>query len=78
MNGLLGSTPFRMDSSSVGARCHLGQDATITEKYKLKMDMFRSRYTVRGIRGVSPEEEKRRLRWKGFAEKGGFKLGVKE
>ena len=43
MNGLVGSTPFRMDSSSVGARCHLGQDATVTEKYKLKMDMFRSR-----------------------------------
>jgi len=27
-----------------------------------------------GIRGVSPEEEKERLRWEGFAEKEGFSL----
>jgi len=33
---------------------------------------------VWGIHVVSPEEEKERLWWEGFAEKGGIKLGMKE
>ena len=40
--------------------------------------MLRSNSKSLGNRVVSPEQEKKRLRWKGFAEKGGFQSGMKE
>ena len=39
--------------------------------------MFRSSSESLGNHVVSPEEEKERLHWEGFAEKG-FKPGMKE
>jgi len=40
--------------------------------------MLRSNSKIWGIHVVSPEEEKERLQWEGFAEKEDCKPGMKE
>jgi len=40
--------------------------------------MFKSNNKSLGYHAVSPEEEKERLQWEGFAEKESFNPGMKE
>jgi len=49
-----------------------------TDKLKSKNGYARSNSKSLGNHVVSPEEEKERLQWEGFAEKEGYKSEMKE